>query len=77
MREEPYPLKTVAMAGGLFAIDKKFFFEIGAYDDKMEFWGGENIEMSLRVSIFLEEDPFTKSNDPTSIDSLAKVFCRV
>lgn len=38
------------MAGGLFSINKEYFFESGSYDDKMEIWGGENLEMSFRVS---------------------------
>ena len=37
------------MAGGLFTINREYFYEIGAYDDGMEVWGGENLEMSFRV----------------------------
>lgn len=38
------------MAGGLFSVDRSFFYELGAYDDQMEIWGGENLELSFRVT---------------------------
>ena len=43
------PLRTPAMAGGLFSIDREYFYEIGSYDEGMDIWGGENLEMSFRV----------------------------
>eukprot|EP00039_Didymoeca_costata_P019929 m.339440 g.339440 ORF g.339440 m.339440 type:complete len:491 (-) comp18806_c0_seq1:54-1526(-) len=76
-KSEPYI--SPAMAGGLFAMDRKYFFEIGAYDMGMETWGGENIEMSLRVwmcggrllvlpcshvaHVFREKSPYKFKND--------------
>jgi len=37
------------MSGGLLAISKKWFFEIGGYDSSMKGWGGENLDQSLRI----------------------------
>ncbi|XP_035242796.1 polypeptide N-acetylgalactosaminyltransferase 6-like [Anguilla anguilla] len=48
-RDETAPVETPAFAGGLYSISKSYFNHIGTYDDKMEIWGAENVEMSFRV----------------------------
>lgn len=49
------PARTPAMIGCSFVVDREYFGDIGLLDPGMEVYGGENIELGMRVSVTVQD----------------------
>lgn len=47
--DSPDAIPSASMAGGLFAVNRDWFWEVGGYDEQFSMWGAENVEMPFRV----------------------------
>uniref|UniRef100_A0A3Q2GXT3 Polypeptide N-acetylgalactosaminyltransferase n=1 Tax=Equus caballus TaxID=9796 RepID=A0A3Q2GXT3_HORSE len=47
--DEAAPIRTPAMIGCSFVVDREYFGDIGLLDPGMEVYGGENVELGMRV----------------------------
>lgn len=46
---DPNPYPTPATAGGIFAIRRAYFLDLGLYDEQLLQWGGDHIELAFKV----------------------------
>ena len=45
------------MAGGLYAIDRLYFEELGMYDEGIKIWGGENLYEIIEMKSVVVIEP--------------------
>eukprot|EP00039_Didymoeca_costata_P020854 m.342638 g.342638 ORF g.342638 m.342638 type:complete len:739 (-) comp21669_c0_seq1:44-2260(-) len=43
------PVKSPVMPGGLFAMDRELFIQLGEYDPEIKYYGAEHVDLSFRV----------------------------
>ena len=61
----PLFFRSPTHAGGLFAIDRKWFEQLGFYDSGLKIWGGEQYELSFKVVSDRDSSPFNSSSSST------------